>query len=41
MDIFFLHNYNKIERSNPVVTKQDNSYDCGIFILTYSEFVSK
>ena len=37
MDIFFLHNYNKIKRSNPVVPKQDNSYDCGIFILMYAE----
>ena len=37
MDIFFLHNYNKIKRYNPIVPKQDNSYDCGIFILMYAE----
>ena len=37
MDTFFLHNYNKIKLSNPVVPKQDNSYDCGIFILMYAE----
>ena len=37
MELFFLHNYNKIERYNPNVPKQNNNYDCGIFILMYAE----
>ena len=37
MELFFLNNYNKIERCNPNVPKQNNNYDCGIFILMYAE----
>ena len=34
---FFLKNFRKIECYNPEVPKQNNSYDCGIFLLTYAE----
>ena len=37
IDNFFYSNFNKIECSNPNVPKQDNSYDCGIFILMYAD----
>ena len=34
---FFMKNFRKIECYNPEVPKQDNSYDCGIFLLIYAE----
>ena len=37
MYYFFQHNHHKIEYYNPDIPKQDNSYDCGIFLLMYVE----
>ena len=34
---FFKANFNKIECYNVDVPKQNNSYDCGIFVLMYAE----
>ena len=33
----FLQNYNKIKCSNQIIPKNDNSYDCVIFILMFAE----
>ena len=37
MHNFLVKNYYKIECYNPDVPKQDNTYDCGIFLLMYAE----
>ena len=37
MHNFLLKNYYKIECYNPDVPKQNNNYDCGIFLLMYAE----
>ena len=37
MHNFLVKNYFKIECYNPDVPKQDNTYDCGIFLLMYAE----
>ena len=34
---YFMKNFRKIECYNPEVPKQNNSYDCGVFILIYAE----
>ena len=37
MHNYLLKNYYKIECYNPDVPKQNNTYDCGIFLLMYAE----
>ena len=37
MHNFLVKNYYKIECYNPDVPKQNNTYDCGIFLLMYAE----
>ena len=38
MNNFLVKNYFKIECYNPDVPKQNNTYDCGIYLLMYAEF---
>ena len=37
MSEFFMTNFRKIECYSPDIPKQNNSYDCGIFLLMYAE----